>query len=58
MQGLSALVGWLLGATIGPGTLAVILVLGPVVALFSRLLRLDVHQGSTAQSPAARDSTD
>jgi uncharacterized membrane protein YczE len=49
VQGLSALVGWLLGATIGPGTLAVILVLGPVVALFSRLLRLDVHQSSTTE---------
>ena len=63
VQGLSALVGWLLGATIGPGTLAVILVLGPVVALFSRLLRLDVHQGpvtqdSVTQDSATQDSTD
>ena len=49
VQGLSALVGWLLGATIGPGTLAVILVLGPVVDLASRLMRLDVHQDSTSQ---------
>ena len=52
VQGLSALVGWLLGATIGPGTVAVILVLGPVVDVVSRLLRLDVHQDTTD-----RDST-
>ena len=44
VQGLGALVGWLLGATIGPGTLAVILLLGPAVDLTSRLLHLDVHQ--------------
>ena len=44
VQGLGALVGWLLGATIGPGTLAVIFLLGPAVDLISRLLRLDVHQ--------------
>ena len=45
VQGSGALVGWLLGATIGPGTLAVIFLLGPTVDLVSRLLRLDVHQG-------------
>lgn len=44
VQGLGALVGWLLGATIGPGTLAVIFLLGPTVDLASRMLRLDVHQ--------------
>jgi uncharacterized membrane protein YczE len=44
VQGGGALVGWLLGATIGLGTIAVILVLGPTVDLASRLLRLDVHQ--------------
>jgi uncharacterized membrane protein YczE len=44
VQGLGALVGWLLGATIGPGTLAVIFLLGPAVDLISRLLRLDVRQ--------------
>ena len=43
-----AVVGWLLGATIGPGTLAVILLLGPVVDLASRLLRLDLRQGEQA----------
>jgi uncharacterized protein len=45
VQGGGALVGWLLGATIGAGTIAVILLLGPLVDLASRLLRLDVHQG-------------
>ena len=44
VQGGGALAGWLLGATVGPGTLAVILLLGPAVDLASRLLRLDVHQ--------------
>jgi uncharacterized membrane protein YczE len=44
VQGLGALVGWLLGATLGPGTLAVIFLLGPAVDLSSRLLRLDVRQ--------------
>ncbi len=44
VQGLGALVGWLLGATIGPGTIAVIVLLGPTVDLASRLLGLDVRQ--------------
>jgi uncharacterized membrane protein YczE len=48
VQGGGALVGWLLGATLGIGTVAVILVLGPAVDLTSRLLRLDVHQGAGA----------
>jgi uncharacterized membrane protein YczE len=39
-----AIVGWLLGATIGPGTLVVVLVLGPAVAVTSRLLGLDLRQ--------------
>ena len=46
VQGGGALAGWLLGATIGLGTFAVILLLGPAVDLVSRLLRLDLHQGS------------
>ena len=41
-----SLVGWLLGATVGPATIAVILILGPLVDLISRRLRLDVHQGA------------
>jgi uncharacterized membrane protein YczE len=44
VQGGGAVVGWQLGAAIGPGTLAVIFLLGPVVSLAGRLLRLDVHQ--------------
>jgi uncharacterized membrane protein YczE len=49
VQGGGALVGWLLGATIGVGTIAVIVLLGPLVDLASRLLRLDVHQGARAE---------
>lgn len=44
VQGGGALLGWLLGATVGVGTLAVVVLLGPAVGLTSRLLRLDVHQ--------------
>jgi uncharacterized membrane protein YczE len=43
-QGGGAVVGWQLGAAIGPGTVAVIFLLGPAVALVGRLLRLDLHQ--------------
>ncbi|HET9423476.1 MAG TPA: hypothetical protein VFO49_20230 [Nocardioides sp.] len=53
VQGGGALVGWLLGATIGIGTIAVIVALGPAVDLASRLLRLDVHQGPEAEARAA-----
>jgi len=45
VQLVGAVVGWLLGATIGPGTVGVILLLGPVVDLTARLLRIDLHQG-------------
>ena len=51
VQGGGAVVGWLLGATVGVGTLAVIFLLGPAVDLASRRLHLDVHQGA----PAVRD---
>jgi uncharacterized membrane protein YczE len=44
VQLLGAVVGWLLGATIGPGTVAVILLLGPAIDVASRVLGLDVHQ--------------
>ena len=55
VQGGGALGGWLLGATIGVGTLAVIFLLGPAVDRTARLLRVDLHQDqdSTAQQPAA-----
>jgi uncharacterized protein len=46
LQGGGALVGWLLGAAAGPGTLLVILLLGPAVDLVSRWLPIfDVHAG-------------
>jgi uncharacterized membrane protein YczE len=44
VQGGGALGGWLLGATVGVGTIAVIVALGPMVDVASRLMRLDVHQ--------------
>lgn len=52
VQGGGALVGWLLGATLGLGTIAVIVLLGPLVDLASRILRVDVHQG-----PGSDDGT-
>ncbi len=53
VQGGGALVGWLLGATLGVGTLAVIFLLGPTVDVTARLLRLDVHQGEGAGTRAS-----
>lgn len=47
VQGGGALVGWLLGATVGLGTIAVILLLGPLVDVLARALHLDVHQGTS-----------
>jgi uncharacterized membrane protein YczE len=44
VQGGGALGGYLLGATVGVGTVAVVLALGPLVDLSSKLMRLDVHQ--------------
>ena len=44
VQGGGALGGWLLGATLGVGTLAVILLLGPAIDLAARTLRVDLHQ--------------
>ena len=44
VQGGGALGGWLLGATVGVGTLAVIFLLGPAVDLTARLMRVDLHQ--------------
>ena len=48
VQGGGALVGWLLGAAIGPGTIAVVLLLGPAVDLAARTMRVDVSQGRAA----------
>lgn len=44
LQGGGALIGWLLGASVGPGTIVVIFLLGPLVDRAARVLRLDVHQ--------------
>jgi uncharacterized membrane protein YczE len=51
VQGGGALLGWLLGATVGVGTFAVIVLLGPAVDLASRLLGLDVHQDDEDPPP-------
>ncbi|MGY2873267.1 uncharacterized protein ACVW00_000457 [Marmoricola sp. URHA0025 HA25] len=45
VQGGGAIVGWLLGAAIGPGTLAVVLLLGPAVDLAARTMHVNVTQG-------------
>ena len=42
LQAGGAVGGWLLGAAIGPGTLVVIFLLGPLVDRTARLLRLDI----------------
>lgn len=51
-QGSSALVGWLLGGTLGVGTVAVVVLLGPLVELAGRILHLDVN-ASRADTRAA-----
>ena len=51
VQLLGALTGWLLGGTVGLTTIIVIALLGPLVDLASRLLRLDVHQGAAHHEP-------
>ena len=53
IQGGGALGGWLLGATIGAGTIAVIVLLGPLVDLAAKLLRVDIHQ--VRDQPTARN---
>lgn len=50
LQGAGAVVGWLLGAAIGPGTLAVIFLLGPMVDLFRRRLEAARPVGSRCPS--------
>jgi uncharacterized membrane protein YczE len=44
VQGGGAIGGWLLGAAIGPGTLAVVFLLGPAVDLAARTMRVNVTQ--------------
>lgn len=50
VQGGGAVGGWLLGATVGVGTLAVIFLLGPAVDLAARLMRVDLHQKDDART--------
>ena len=50
VQGGGALGGWLLGATLGAGTVLVIALLGPLVDLTSRMLHLDVHQSTPSEA--------
>lgn len=42
LQALGATVGWLLGAAIGPGTVAVVVLLGTLVDVAAHLLRVDL----------------
>lgn len=42
LQAGGALLGWLLGAAVGPGTLVVVVLLGPLVDRAARLMRLDI----------------
>ncbi len=57
VQGGGALVGWLLGAAIGPGTLLVIVLLGPFVDVLSRHVRLlDISAAARAAAQPDRDA--
>lgn len=51
IQLVSALAGWWMGAALGAGTVAVVLLIGPLVTLAGRLLRLDVHQPGSRPRP-------
>ncbi len=53
VQGGGALGGWLLGATVGAGTLAVIFLLGPAVDLTARMMRIDLHQTTDPEGDEA-----
>ncbi|RNL61185.1 hypothetical protein EFK50_17595 [Nocardioides marmoriginsengisoli] len=46
LQGGGAVIGWLLGASVGVGTVVVILLLGPLVDLAARVLRVELTQTS------------
>lgn len=52
LQGGGALLGWLLGAAVGPGTLLVIFGLGPAVDVASRrIAAFDIHASSSEPQP-------
>lgn len=58
LQGSSALIGWLLGAAIGPGTVLVIFLLGPVVDFIAaRVPLLDIHASGRTEIDVTRVST-
>lgn len=58
LQGVGALVGWLLGAAIGPGTLLVILLLGPLVDLLSvHITAFNIHT-TASDRPHSGGSSD
>ena len=48
VQGGGAIGGWLMGATVGVGTVTVIFLLGPAVDLAARMMRVDLHQSRDA----------
>jgi uncharacterized membrane protein YczE len=50
LQASGALIGWLLGASVGVGTLLVIGLLGPLVDLAARLLRQDLAASRTGSA--------
>jgi uncharacterized membrane protein YczE len=54
LQAGGALIGWLLGAAVGPGTLVVIVFLGPAVDRVARLMRLDISPRRDPDSTKAR----
>ncbi len=54
LQAGGAVIGWLLGAAVGPGTVVVIFFLGPAVDRVARLMRLDI---SPRRADRARGST-
>lgn len=59
LQGGGALVGWLLGAAIGPGTLIVIFALGPAVdAASTRLPLLNIHASRATRLPGGASCPD
>jgi uncharacterized membrane protein YczE len=57
VQGGGALIGWLLDAAVGVGTIVVIFLLGPAVDLAARVLRVNPHQARVGDAAASRRSS-
>lgn len=51
IQAISATLGWWLGAPLGVGTAAFVLLVGPLVAVAGRLLGVDLHQPGKQPEP-------